>query len=437
MHYVKHFDINGVDTKQVACIELHGKPNAATEGSVGVLGVDVDSPTHDVYKCVAVNGSIYTWELLSSGMSIISTTISSGGVESIQFPYADLLMPTLYVVKKGDLVLDTEGYLYQIDSLDSTYCVAKYCGTQIAKYGKSAYDFAVKQGFEGSEEEWIASLKGETGDSGVYLGEEEPTDPHVNVWVNPEGITTDDINNNTFSNALKGEATGEIIALTDISPIEHEVEVKVRNKNLYFNSETKISTIRETMTCETIANKSDFILNGTIDTDTPFSISTGIPLKAGTYTISIHGTNNLRDGYDRIYIIDEDGIILKNYILNGAPKTFTIAKDVSATVKAVLGQDTVYNNAHCSIQIEAGSTATNYVPHNDLNAVKLIVQTNSKTTEYAVDAAGAVNGVICTGELTKLYTDATGAIIDVKYNRDINKAFAELANAIISLGGNV
>lgn len=62
MRYVKHFDINGVDARQVACIELHGAPNAATEGAVGVLGIDVDSPAHKMYKCVAVKGSIYTWE---------------------------------------------------------------------------------------------------------------------------------------------------------------------------------------------------------------------------------------------------------------------------------------------------------------------------------------------------------------------------------------
>ena len=65
MHYVKHFNINGIETKQVACIELHGKPNAATEGAIGALAIDVDSPQRDVYKCVAVNGSIYTWDLLS------------------------------------------------------------------------------------------------------------------------------------------------------------------------------------------------------------------------------------------------------------------------------------------------------------------------------------------------------------------------------------
>lgn len=84
MHYVKHFDINGVATKQAACIELHGAPNAATEGYVGVLGLDVDSPTHEVYKCVEVRGSIYTWELLSSGGSggsgvAIDTTLTKAG----------------------------------------------------------------------------------------------------------------------------------------------------------------------------------------------------------------------------------------------------------------------------------------------------------------------------------------------------------------------
>jgi hypothetical protein len=159
MHYVKQFKINGVDTKQVACIELHGRPNAATEGAVGVLGIDMDSPLHDVYKCVAVNGSIYTWELLSSGLSIMSATISGGGTESVQFPYVNLLTPNMYVIKIGDLILDSEGYLYQIHALNTTYCEAKYCGTRVVAYGKSAYDLAVKNGFEGDEKEWLRSLQ--------------------------------------------------------------------------------------------------------------------------------------------------------------------------------------------------------------------------------------------------------------------------------------
>ena len=189
MHYVKQFDINGVATKQVTCIELHGKPNAATEGCVGVLGIDVDSPLHDVYKCVAVNGSIYSWELLSSGLSIMSSKDTGGGNESYNFPYANLRTPAMYVVKIGDLILDKEGYLYQIDALDTTYCVAKYCGTQVVAYGMSAYALAVENGFEGTLEDWFESLRGERGERGFspYAGENghwwlNGVDTGVNVY---------------------------------------------------------------------------------------------------------------------------------------------------------------------------------------------------------------------------------------------------------------
>lgn len=67
MNYVKKLDINGVETRLTSCIELHGAPNAATAAAVGVLGIDVDSPTHEIYKCVAVYGSIHIWEVFVSG----------------------------------------------------------------------------------------------------------------------------------------------------------------------------------------------------------------------------------------------------------------------------------------------------------------------------------------------------------------------------------
>ena len=143
MHYVKQFNINGVNTKQVACIELQGVPNAATEGAVGVLGMDMTSPTHDVYRCVAVNGSVYTWELLSAGMSILNAIVSYSGAERAQFFYAALRIPNNYRIKRGDLILDSEGYLYQIDSLDSLFCNATYCGTHIGGISGGDKDYSL------------------------------------------------------------------------------------------------------------------------------------------------------------------------------------------------------------------------------------------------------------------------------------------------------
>lgn len=67
MHYVKYFDINGVETAQIPCIEIQGAPNAATKGVVGLLAMDMSSDTHELYKCVKVDGAVYTWECVTRG----------------------------------------------------------------------------------------------------------------------------------------------------------------------------------------------------------------------------------------------------------------------------------------------------------------------------------------------------------------------------------
>lgn len=63
--------------------------------------------------------------------------------------------------------------------------------------GKSAYEIAVEDGFEGDEADWLVSLKGVKGDkgddgaqgergpSGVYVGHEPDND--VLIWIEPDG----------------------------------------------------------------------------------------------------------------------------------------------------------------------------------------------------------------------------------------------------------
>ena len=67
MVYVKYFDILGINTAQIPCIELQGAPTTATEGAVGLLGMDMLSEGKDIYVCTAVNGAIYTWQSLRDG----------------------------------------------------------------------------------------------------------------------------------------------------------------------------------------------------------------------------------------------------------------------------------------------------------------------------------------------------------------------------------
>ena len=210
MAFVKGFDINGINTIQTACIELQAPPNAATEGAVGLLAIDMSSPTKDVYKCVAVNGAIYTWELLSSGMSILNSSESGEGSATATFTYSDLRMTVSYVVKVGDLILDSKGYLYRITKLNSTNCTAEYCNVYLnrdgvgitsveqevisnasgtinritikltngnvhsfdVKNGQTAYELAVAKGYKGTEEEWLDNLGYDSWLKGMVVTEE-------------------------------------------------------------------------------------------------------------------------------------------------------------------------------------------------------------------------------------------------------------------------
>lgn len=78
MNFVDSLNLFGVEAKQIPTIILHGAPSTATEGAVGVLGMDVDSENHDLYKCVAAIDGEYTWEPVGGGSSTayVSKTVT-------------------------------------------------------------------------------------------------------------------------------------------------------------------------------------------------------------------------------------------------------------------------------------------------------------------------------------------------------------------------
>ena len=49
-------------------------------------------------------------------------------------------------------------------------CLFLFCSCQQVQDGKSAYEIAVEHGFNGTEEQWLESLRGEDGNDGDYAG---------------------------------------------------------------------------------------------------------------------------------------------------------------------------------------------------------------------------------------------------------------------------
>lgn len=115
-----------------------------------------------------------------------------------------------------------------IGTLSAGNTITGNLGAVLGKDGLSAYEIAKVNGFEGTEEEWLASLKGErgdpftytdfteeqlaslkgdkgdTGNSGVYLGSGEmPEDCNIQIDPNGEVVTLEQLIMNALSQVNK------------------------------------------------------------------------------------------------------------------------------------------------------------------------------------------------------------------------------------------
>lgn len=245
------------------------------------------------------------------------------------------------------------------------------------------------------------------------------------------------VDTDLFANALKSNASGEVIHINDISPIEHTVKAKVRSKNL-LNADGMVNT--------SFVKNDDGSFTFTKSSSSRFSNLADISIPANTY-FSISATNieGTASGF-AFQFKCKDG----NYSTAGpfSPANLTFYAFIPSEIEAVRvffdssAADGAYLNIS-GLQIELGGV-TEYVPYVDVSTVSVVVSSDevgASATEYTPDADGVVEGIKSLYPSMVITTDADGANIDVTYNADtkkyIDNKFAELQAAIISLGGNV
>lgn len=154
---------------------------------------------------------------------------------------------------------------------------------------------------------------------------------------------------NDYSNALKGIASGAVVRVDDVSPVEHYPSVYVHGKNL-FNGDL-IDGILSSESFDSYA-MDDYK-------------SLKIYLRKGTYTLSVNNVVYVaRTILDGVYTIS--GIYLNDTVY-----TFTIDRDGYVGFSMRLDPATEWDDA-TKIQIEKGETATEYTPYIDPSTVKVI-----------------------------------------------------------------
>lgn len=87
MNYVDHFNLFGIDAKQIPCDTGEGAPTTATVGAVGCFYMD--TLTGDVYKCVSAADGVYGWESTQTGSAHNTQKVenTSIGKKCAQFSY--------------------------------------------------------------------------------------------------------------------------------------------------------------------------------------------------------------------------------------------------------------------------------------------------------------------------------------------------------------
>lgn len=104
--------------------------------------------------------------------------------------YQDTGQPSRGEIGKGFRIL---GYYTTLGALEIAVTNPE-AGDAYGIGSSAPYDIYVYS----DEEGWVnngtiqgpTGGKGETGNSGVYVGTSEPTDPEINVWIDPDGTTT-------------------------------------------------------------------------------------------------------------------------------------------------------------------------------------------------------------------------------------------------------
>lgn len=239
------------------------------------------------------------------------------------------------------------------------------------------------------------------------------------------GVKIDNFNlvyaNNTFANAIKGTASGTSVSMKDVSPIPHNIGVKLSSadaklykggKNLvkpdYYSKSSNTGGMEITLNPD-----GSVTFNGTAEVDKWFYFYSAEKVRKfpkGKYFLSGCPKGGSNSKYK---LACSNG----NDFGNGL--AFELTADTNFALNFFVAKGQTLNNVTIRPQIEIGSVGTEWEPY-------------IEPTECVVNTDGTAN-VPSRYPSTRLYTDTEGVTIDAEYNRDVNKAFAELQQAVAQL----
>lgn len=247
-----------------------------------------------------------------------------------------------------------------------------------------------------------------------------------------------------MANALKGSASGNILVLTDVSPIQHDIiacedvgstDIVRRGKNMfdykawveYCNGAGGSGASEDVV----YAGEDCFsYVDRPQDTTLRFSISGGyIENTQYTFTLEAAVSSNASGKLTPIFLVhytDGSNDYIQATIYDNKFTKITLTTDANKTIK---GFRVPTNSASTTIyikknmQIEIGANSTESEPY-------------VEPVGYYSSSGNTPIKIPSLYPTTVLHGLIGSEIVTAEYNRDINKVIANLENALLSLGGN-
>jgi hypothetical protein len=228
-----------------------------------------------------------------------------------------------------------------------------------------------------------------------------------------------------ISNSIRGTASGTALTLTDVSPIEHEMKVKVKSKNMI--PIVPKTTVQNGITF--VANNDGSVAVTGTATDNAFIVFHYVLVEANKkYWISSGVSGSSGSTYQMCANCEEIGISNMYHI------------STASFVPAVSGKVSIYiyvykgNTVNLTFypMLNEGANALPFIPYVDVSTSKVVVN-ETETITPTEDGTVRVTSLYPT---TTILCDTEGVTIDVEYNKDANKVIAELIDLIGSRGGS-
>lgn len=176
--------------------------------------------------------------------------------------------------------------------------------------------------------------------------------------------------NNTFANALKGEASGSIVSMKDISPIEHDLSVKASSKNLipfpYLYGSTTMNGVTFT-----VNGDGSITANGTAVGNAFVYLFDGLWLDAGQYTLSGCPNGGGFSSYLLAFNYTKDGVTVGGVRDLGESAVQDFAEPITGQLYILIMDGVTVNNLTFKPQFERGAKASSFSTYVDVSTVKV------------------------------------------------------------------